>query len=245
MNLRVEAICDKGCLRTNNEDHILLPGKIFTDASSEMEFEMNGGALFAVADGMGGHSAGEVASKMVLTSLNEFAENCSSAITFSAFEEELASWLTKIHTDLRAAGKENPAYKDMGTTLSGLFFGSNEIFVFNAGDSKTFFYTGKDLIQITRDHTLGETTGLQGLNAGLLVNCIGAISNPMIEVENVTEYKKPGNVFLICSDGLTDMLDTDRIKELMQEKNARALVEEAKRKGGRDNISVILIILLD
>jgi PPM family protein phosphatase len=240
MQIHVQAISDIGCVRANNEDHILVVNEVFTDSKRVWNFNLDNGGLFlAVADGMGGHNGGEVASRMVLESLKNFGEDLQSDFKPNGFKGRMEQWISDVHSQLLQEGRQKPSLHGMGTTLAGMWFFDQGAHVFNAGDSRVYAFMDEELHQLTTDHTVGRLTGHWGPRAKQLVNCIGAIPKARIEVEAVTNYVKPQSVFLICSDGLTDLLTDDEIKAFLQPLDCKQLVAMAKDKGGRDNISVI------
>ncbi|TVQ17051.1 MAG: serine/threonine-protein phosphatase [Bacteroidetes bacterium] len=243
MFFRIEAISDRGKVRANNEDHVFVAREVFTEGSRSVDIHLENSIVAAIADGMGGHKAGEIASRLVLESLMLFAKTIDPDVLLERFQQKLNVWLNEIHHKLLAKGEADFSLKGMGTTLTGLFVGSKGAYVFNAGDSRTYVFQNQELKKITRDHTVGEASGFPHVRSNMLVNCIGAIRKPNIDVFDVTGYLKTGSIFLLCSDGLTDMLSENEIKEYLIKNDTRALVEEANRKGGRDNISVITLRL--
>lgn len=121
MIFEVEAISDKGCVRENNEDHVLIPGKVFTDQTHKLELKKEDCALFAIADGMGGHNAGEVASEMILKNLDEWAQQINPMILLKDFRYSMGAWVKKAQKELQMAAQENEGLKGMGSTLTGIF----------------------------------------------------------------------------------------------------------------------------
>lgn len=240
MAYQIEAISDRGRIRTNNEDHILVGDEVFTDGHRNWEsaFEQ-GSRVVAVADGMGGHNAGEVASKMVLQSLHGCLEEASPGISFSEFEDTLVLWLESIYNELDKAGKEDKGLRGMGTTLTGLFFGENKIFCFHAGDSRAYNFHNRKLQLLTSDHTLNALPGMPERRSNMLLNCISASCQPRLDITEVDHL--PGSSYLLCSDGLTDMVPEMKIAELIDSSDIQSLVDEANKNGGRDNISLIYI----
>jgi PPM family protein phosphatase len=239
MFIRVQAISDIGCLRSNNEDHILLVREIFTNGSRVVDFELEEKLVFAVADGMGGHNAGEVASEMVLQSLAGFFIKQNPEVVFDDFEINIKRWVDDIHAVLINAGNKDASLKGMGTTLTGIFFGSAGTFAFNAGDSRIYYFQDGKFQQISQDHTLSEVSGMPGIKSNLLVNCIGAVPESYVNVFDLSYLVASGVTFLICSDGLSDMVADTIISKFLNPLRMEELVTEAKRLGGRDNISVI------
>ena len=240
MICKIESLSDKGKVRSNNEDHIMIPNEVFTDGERTVEIENNIIGV-AVADGMGGHKGGEVASKMVLESLAVFLKSLVLKEGAATFRKEIDTWLEGIHHELLLSGERDNSLNGMGTTLTGLFLNQGSAFVFNAGDSRTYFLDRGSLTQLTKDHTLDRATGSPHRKSNMLLNCIGAIRKPFIDILDVSHLAKPGSLFLLCSDGLTDMLGDDEIANLMNNNSPNDLVAEANRRGGKDNISVVTV----
>ncbi len=243
MIFRVEGICDLGCVRTNNEDHILIHDKVFTNSRKSLDLDVESPAVFAVADGMGGHNAGEVASEMVLNSLNKWRQTAEPGLMLRGFKHAMDDWLSATHADLLKATAGDPDLDGMGTTLTGLFFGTKRLYVFNAGDSRLYSYRKGKFKKLTNDHTVSEVTGQRGAYSNLLVNCIGATNTPSLEITNITKELSPDTIFLLCSDGLSNMLPEEEIAYYLGKRDLISMVEKAKEKGGKDNISAISIHL--
>ncbi len=241
MFFRIEAISDRGKLRANNEDHVFIPWEVFTEGSRSLNIQLERSIVTAIADGMGGHKAGEIASRLVLESLMSFAKTTDPDVSLERFQQELTVWLYEIHQELLAKGEADFSLKGMGTTLTGMFVGSKGAYVFNAGDSRAYVFQNKELKMLTRDHTMAEASGFSNVRSNMLVNCIGAIRKPNIDVFDVTGYLKGGSVFLLCSDGLTDMLSDNEIAAFLSPLKVEELVVETNRKGGKDNISIVCL----
>lgn len=240
MICKIEALSDRGKVRSNNEDHIMIPNEVFTDGERTVEIE-NSIIGVAVADGMGGHKGGEIASKMVLESLAVFLKSLDLQEGEATFRKEMDTWLEGIHHELLSSGERDDSLNGMGTTLTGLFLNRGSAFVFNAGDSRTYFLDSGSMIQLTKDHTLDRATGSPHRKSNMLLNCIGAIRKPFIDILDVSHLAKPGSLFLLCSDGLTDMLVDDEIAIHIRNNSPKELVAEANRRGGKDNISVVCV----
>ncbi len=242
MIIKGKAICDRGVVRSGNEDHILVNQRIFTDGAMEFELNANlGNHWFAVADGMGGHHGGEVASRLVLENLREITREIEPDISLKEFDGRMFAWLMDINASIKMEGELNTALKGMGTTLSGVFLGENSAYIYNAGDSRVYLYRKGLLEKLTRDHTLGESAGRRDIRSHLLVNCIGPINHPYIDVDDISREILPGTVLLICSDGLTEMIDGIELLKGCETGSPDLLVEKACSAGGRDNISLIWV----
>ena len=208
----------KGRIRSSNEDSLLL----------ERPY------LFAIADGMGGYNAGEVASRLALEKLK-------------AEKEDLIRY-EKARSDASLEG--------MGTTLCGIYFtGTGKGYVFNVGDSRVYLLRKDQLKQITRDHSLvaemvenGEISQEEAFNhprKNMLTRGIGVDEKVNGDVFVIDVYTD--DIILLCSDGLTDMLHDDEIRERLRtedpEEAADSLLSRSLENGGRDNISFIILKL--
>ncbi|MDH7576949.1 MAG: protein phosphatase 2C domain-containing protein [Bacillota bacterium] len=248
---------DAGRVRLENQDCFLINGIIersFAGAKiqdSGMFLEQYG-LLCAVADGMGGHSGGAIASHMLLRHLALNALETGNYDDPVQAGEHIRQAVDKAHEIIVGQGKVNPSLADMGTTLAGVYIKKDYSVVFHAGDSRVYRFRGGYLNQLTSDHTaenlLWMTTGKlpQGPKSGVITNSIGGGQGVKcyVEVNNITFIK--GDILLICSDGLTDMVETKTIEEILSrgsgiDEKSRQLIGAANEAGGMDNITVILI----
>ena len=130
----------------------------------------------------------------------------------------------------------------MGTTFCGLLFYENLIFALNIGDSRLYRFRDEILRQLSTDHSMRALTGDPTLPSNQIYNSLGAGDVAFIDIENLTGRIHDDDLFLICSDGLCDMIPDEEIEQvLLNEPSAGKLVEAAKRAGGKDNVSVILL----
>lgn len=239
MSLRIaeEAVrTDTGRQRNANED------SLFTAAP-----------LFVVADGMGGAQAGEVASK---TAVESFAQGLPQAPPERALEETIEGANRTIHE----LARKDPGLAGMGTTTTAAIVDleAEEVAIGHVGDSRAYRLRGGTLEQLTRDHSLveemrrkGQLTDAQAEDhpqRSIITRALGP--EPEVQVDLQTVPAQPGDVFLICSDGLTTMLDDGKIAHVLGRATSlqsavRALVDEANRAGGRDNITVVAFRLED
>jgi protein phosphatase len=241
MELHVEGICDIGLVRKTNQDKLFMDGEIFTNGQKEIVVKTDQTRAFVVADGMGGHKAGDVASAVVLESFSLFAGQRKKLSDFESFRQDIFQWTENITRQLETMGNKNPNLGGMGTTLTGIIFDPEYAFIFNAGDSRIYQYRKGQLKQLTTDHSLANATGNKYAPSNLLVNSIGGGLESYVDVENVSGLFQKGDLLIICSDGLTDMLNDEQIKYLCEPLNTRKMVDQAKEQGGRDNISLITI----
>jgi serine/threonine protein phosphatase PrpC len=209
--------------------------------------------IFVVADGMGGAQAGEVASK---AAADAFDVDLGGAPPEQLLRETIATANRRIHELARA----DPSRAGMGTTLTAAIVDaeSEEVAIGHVGDSRAYRLRSGSLEQLTRDHSLveemrrkGQITDAQAEDhpqRSIITRALGP--EPEVEPDVQTVPAAPGDTFLLCSDGLTTMLDEDQIAKLLagatsMQAAVRALVDEANRAGGRDNITALTFRLED
>ena len=250
--LEITTCTDPGMVRSHNEDSIA------ADAAN---------GLVVLADGMGGYNAGEVASGMattvIVTEMRQLLAGVRPHDVEQGSSEEVAARLVreqvlKANTSIYQAAQSQPQYAGMGTTLVVCLFYDNRVLVAHLGDSRLYLLREGKLKQVTRDHSLlqeqidsGIITAEQAKKAAhknLVTKALGI--DPTVEPE-IHEYPtKPGDVYLLCSDGLCDMVEDDDIGMTLEALGAnlklaaQQLVQMANDNGGRDNVSVILVRVL-
>jgi PPM family protein phosphatase len=228
-------VTDAGKVRRNNEDSLLVgEGKDET--------------LFAVADGIGGFEAGEVASRIAIEVLSELEPG-------SSFEEAIG----EANRRILAAGRGDERLSGMGTTVVAVRFGGTHeepvAEVAHVGDSRAYLLRSGSLSPVTEDHSLvaelvrsGDLTRAQAAEhpqKNLITRALGAEDE--VEVDTAVLAVEAGDRFLLCSDGLTDMVPEDRISEILTEspgdpeRAARRLLSEALEAGGTDNVTVVVM----
>ena len=240
--LEIAAVTHRGQVRTHNEDSIA------ADAH----------ARFAVlADGMGGHNAGEVASRIAveLASGGIVARLAETATLDAPRAERLiAEQVSAANAALLRASSGDPAYEGMGTTLVMALWHAEGVSYGHVGDSRLYRLRAGRLKQLTRDHSYVQEQLERGAisaeqaryapNRNVLTRAVGI--DPAVEAELGSAAVEPGDVYLLCSDGLTDMLTDDEIRDALSsdvpdaEGAAHRLVHLANESGGLDNISVIV-----
>ena len=208
----------------------------------EIDLEGKDRFLMALADGMGGHNSGDVASCDVLSNLNYFFSDLPKGLVVSDFNEAIFEWLDSINSVIESKGHSDPCFYNMGTTLVTLAFYEDEFYWMNCGDSRVYrFHDGK-LHQLSTDHSLSNLMGESG-HSNVITNCIGAgCTTSYIDLVTCTPYVETGDVFLLCSDGLTDMVTDEDIEALLNTgAEAPRLCQAALDAGGHDNVSVCVI----
>lgn len=244
-----EAVSDVGCKRANNEDMALADGRLLRDASAvgELAFGQDTRAAFAVADGMGGYEGGEIASEIALRSLMEYIRTVPAGLDGDGLVLSLKDWATEANRTLLAVALSNPRLSEMGTTLVALIVYEGKVATVHIGDSRLYRFRGGVLKQLTTDHSERELTGNPQVPSNLIYNFLGNDGAFFADVVLWDGQVLPGDCFLLCSDGLSDLLDDDEISEVLDsaEPVAAGLVRRAKEAGGRDNVTVLVLRVAD
>ncbi|WP_231511761.1 PP2C family protein-serine/threonine phosphatase [Chondromyces apiculatus] len=209
--------------------------------------------LFAVADGMGGHKGGDVASRLAVETIQKVFEEGS--WTEGPYPDvprrgsELASSIQRANKTVYDAAQVDKSLMGMGTTLISARFSPNKqrLYVGHVGDSRCYRLRDGELRQLTTDHTMGAA-GITGPLANHLSRALGVAA--AVKIDLVIARPRPGDVYLLCSDGLSKMANDDAIQDVLiaqpdPEKAANALIERANEGGGRDNITVVLVRVSD
>ena len=219
-----------GKVRANNEDALIViePG------------------TFVVADGMGGAQAGEVASQMLVDTVKNFLSK-----NPAPWDEKILSQAILLANDkILNKARLNPELRSMGTTATLLSIDGGKAYFAHVGDSRLYLLRNKYFAQITEDHSYVETLVRQGEITheearihpmkNVLIQAVGAV--PEIEIDAANFSVQSGDIFLLCTDGLTNMVEDELIaKILLSASNpADALVDAALEAGGKDNVSVIV-----
>jgi PPM family protein phosphatase len=236
LTMRYAARSDRGLIRHGNQDSVYA-----------------GPRLLAVADGMGGMAAGDVASNIVIGALAHLDEDVPS----NAPVDALRAAVEAANQQIRAAVEENPGLEGMGTTLTGMLFGGNRFGMVHIGDSRAYLLRDNDFGQITRDDTYVQLLVDEGRitpeeanthpQKSLLMRALdGRDADPEYSVRQAV----PGDRYLICSDGLSGVVSDETIAATMKEYSdpnqcAERLIQLALRGGGPDNITVIIADVTD
>ena len=229
-----------GRVRSNNEDMVLAGGKLLRSDAYQTEFvtENTDRFVLAIADGMGGHQGGEVASELTLSNLNFFIRDLPEGLGPGELNEAMVDWLHSVNLIVNSRGHVDNALFNMGTTLVGVLFYAARYYWINCGDSRLYRLRNGVLCQITTDHSLNTMTG-QKKHSNVITNCIGAgCKNSYIDMFEFTDDCLMNDTYLLCSDGLNDMVPNPEIESLLcQGANANELCEAAIAAGGYDNVS--------
>ena len=224
--IEVSSASDIGCVRTSNEDSF----GIFD-------------GVYVVADGLGGHAAGEVASRMVVAAVEELARRGA-----------LIAAVQDANARVRRAAEENPAYEGMGSTATVLRLdeAAGMAYYAHVGDSRLYLLRNNVLRQVSRDHSYVEELVAQGRisedeaqhhpRKNLLMRAVGA--DAALDVDGDAFPLLPGDRFLLATDGLTNMVADEELRALLGgdiADAARRMVQRAVAAGGRDNITAIAL----
>ena len=240
--MKTQFITNPGKVRTHNEDSV----NIFKNNNDDI--------LMVVADGMGGHKAGEVASSIAVEEINkEF-----NLIDKFKSKQETVLWIRKLASNINSKifkyTDEHPESKGMGTTLVLCILTKEYLLFGNIGDSSGYVFKKNKLFKITNDHTLvnllvstGELSEEAARNhprKNVVMKALGAVNPAEIDVFDV-DNKIDG--ILLCSDGLTTMLTNDQIEKVLNSDSSiddklNKLVTKCNNRGGNDNISIALLI---
>jgi serine/threonine protein phosphatase PrpC len=242
MIIELHAAVDPGRARSNNEDSVATE---------------DGVALAVLADGMGGYNAGEVASNMattfIRTELGRWLQEASISASDAEVRRAMDICVDNANRAIFNAANSNPQYAGMGTTLVVAVFRDNRLLLGHVGDSRCYRLRAGRLQQITRDHSLLQEQIDAGLitpeqaafsaNKNLVTRAVGVEDTVLLETHQHDVLSS--DLFMLCSDGLSDMLDDASIAQVLLahdslESCTRALIDAANDAGGKDNISVIL-----
>ena len=228
---------DAGLLRDHNEDSI---------GSNENI------ALAVLADGMGGHRGGEMASAMTVSTILESITE--KTIKNSTVRKLMYNAIIHANKSVYDSSKTNPQYRGMGTTVVAIVFYDNHFTVAHVGDSRLYRLRNNQLEQITRDHSfvqeqidLGLHTAEQARNSphkNLITRAIGIDDDVQVDIQEDTAMQD--DIYLLCSDGVNDMLEDEVIKKILidnscdLENASSEIIRLANESGGKDNISVLL-----
>lgn len=231
---------DRGLRRKNNEDSLLV---------------LRERSIFAVADGMGGYAGGEMASALAVDVLRDafersvFEARAESDIELPRRGRELACAIQMANTAIYAIAENDPQLHNMGTTIVAARFSANKqrVYVAHVGDSRCYRLRGSILRQLTMDHTM-SALGMTGPHSKDLFQAVGV--KPTMVIDLIVDKPLHDDLYLLCSDGLSKMLsDEEMLDVLLLEPDldaaVRRLIELANQHGGRDNITLILVKVVE
>lgn len=257
MKLICAGMTHVGCARDHNEDDFYL-----SDGEE---------ALCIVADGMGGHQSGEVASAMAIRAIvdyyretipgksNGYGETEVNGENLDLDKHRLAEALRTANQAVFTAASGEEAFDGMGTTIVSGYFTKDGVYMAHIGDSRAYRYRDGELTQLTPDHSLANEYVRMGILAkedveffpykNVITRACGLADQ--VEVDSQFLEFQEGDLYILCSDGLTDMVNDAELQEVLDEKDweneelCRELVDRANANGGNDNITVILARVAD
>jgi serine/threonine protein phosphatase PrpC len=245
--LRIDAAAGShvGCVRHKNEDSFAAVPEL---------------GLFVVADGMGGHAGGEVASRLAVDTLRAwFAEGDDPDETWpradsswDRHEMRLLVGIRRANEAVYNAARRDCELRDMGTTLVAALIRDGRVYLAHVGDSRIYRVRGGAIERLTRDHTVGETATRQGISMGEIDHRIAEMLDrsigtaPRVEVEMRSENMEPGDVLLLCTDGLWAPVSEEEIAATLAwpsrpEVIVAGLIGRALEHGGPDNVTCVVV----
>ncbi|PIU00677.1 MAG: serine/threonine-protein phosphatase [Bdellovibrionales bacterium CG10_big_fil_rev_8_21_14_0_10_45_34] len=238
MKYSVWAQTDRGLKRQTNQDTFLIDREL---------------ALFAVADGMGGHKGGEVASALAVQTIRE--------VVSESFEKDAGKRPLDLISDafleasdrIYQVAQMKPSLTGMGTTMVAILLRDNIVYVGNVGDSRAYLFSEGRLWQVSEDHSLmceqlrsgilKESDVADFASKNIITRSVGF--EPKVQADLLFRPAKPGEIYLLCSDGVSGMLEDTDIERILTQANADRmvpdLIEQAKDAGGDDNITALLL----
>lgn len=240
-NFEIGSITDIGLVRENNED--------------SYAFDQKDG-LFVIADGLGGYSGGEVASKLAVNTIMSFLKKDLKAMQKKDIDKSIKNGIKEAHELIAKESIANSLLRGMGTTLVlALFKAMGYLYITNVGDSRAYLYRSKKLSLLSEDHSLVSNLVKQGKitkeeswahpQRNIVTSVIGI--GPLPECYQKKINLRNNDIVILCSDGLWDMLPDKEIENIVAKKNnnlqnlCQELVDAAKNAGGEDNITIIAV----
>ena len=238
--MELVGISDVGSVREINQDSFLML------ENKEKEI-----VAFGVADGLGGHNAGEIASALCMDILREYF-NISNQF-FEEMKEEVKGIIEYANKRILEFASENEETRGMGTTLTFCIYHDKELYIVHVGDSRAYIVTADKIEQITTDHSLvsqmvakGEITAEEALhhhNRNIITNALGTQKDFFVDTYDV--QLTDNEIIMVCSDGLSEHLTDPEILEIIKESDGledakRNLIDAVNEKGGTDNATVVL-----
>lgn len=267
LDVRSFGMTDRGLVRESNEDQFVIA--VLTKAlgilqsslpQEQTKYADSNGHLFLVADGLGGASAGEEASALVVLSIEKFLVNTLKwffQLKGLEYENVVAEFQDALRHAEESLFKEvalHPEFAGMGTTLTLAYTLDDALFVANAGDSRCYLFRDDELVQLTCDHTLAQDSLRQGsatitehdrrLYGHMITNAVGG-NSPGVWAEITKATLKSGDVLLLATDGLTNYVDDESIVASLREVSdpklaCERLMTQALERGGLDNVTIIV-----
>lgn len=240
MKYEVTGLSDLGLVRKNNEDFFLIDKDI---------------NLFLVADGMGGYQKGEVASQLTCETMGFYLKNLFAPEKADFNEENLKNAVLEANLKIREKITESKDLEKMGTTLVGILIKPDRLIIANVGDSRAYRFRNNKLEQISIDHSLVQESKAAGLKRELpsqfkniVTRALGMKDSVLPDIYTIPYLKN--DKYILCSDGLHGLVADNKMKDILSGSNnliekAQALIDAAKKAGGKDNITCVIIEMLE
>jgi serine/threonine protein phosphatase PrpC len=240
--MKVARQSNVGCVRQNNQDR------------AEIRQDLNGLVLAVVADGMGGHQAGEIASQLAVGMLAEQLQHLSADMAEEDCRSAILEAIHKTNQQIYEKSHENHEYSGMGTTVVLVLVSSEWVQVAHIGDSRCYRVSFSGIDCLTSDHSLvnelvrngqiSESEAEVHPQRNVLLRALG--TDEYVEVDIRRHFWQKGDQLLLCSDGLTNMVTEERIynillSSLLIDEKAETLIDEALEAGGEDNVTVVIL----
>ena len=241
---RAVAATDIGSVRTNNEDQLVFIRPF------DLNVRRDKGCLAIVADGMGGHSSGEIASQMAIDIISrQYYDAKTEKI------DSLKKAFEKANKAIFKLANERTELKGMGTTCTAIIMKEGELVLGHVGDSRAYLLKGKELIQLSNDHTymhyllsqgmISQEEALSHPDRNIITQAMGTSPKLKADYAYLDTRFEPGDRLLLCSDGLYEYVQQDELQALMTTHAlndlSKSLIKLAKQRGGHDNISVLVV----
>lgn len=235
--MKVYCVTDKGMVRELNEDYYYLPSK--------------GEHFAAVADGMGGHAAGEVASRMAISAFTEALRKAGDDLSKETMKEAFDYANAAVFRE----AQRDSSKRGMGTTLTAIWYNARNVFLGHVGDSRAYRLRDGVLEQMTTDHSYVEELVQSGVitreqaknhpKRNIITRCIGCY--PEVEADLLKLERRDRDIWLLCSDGLVNYVNDDEIAEELKsekpwEEKINSLKKTALKRGGADNLTILVAV---
>lgn len=239
--MKFSVVSETGKIRKNNEDSYYVP-------------ENENFPLFVVADGIGGHKSGEIASSMAVKIIRENIKKIEEYKNIEELEDDFVKAISLANMEIYEKSKQDFDLNGMGTTLTILYFYKDCILIGHVGDSRTYAIGENTIQQLTEDDTfvnklikLGEISKTEAMHhpqKNIITNAVG--TDARIDISLIQYNYSKGEYILICTDGLTDMVTNEEIMQIINEYKdtdliKNELLEKALKAGGKDNVTFIII----
>jgi len=245
-------ITDRGRKRSRNEDQFLVARRLKDETQaltgsdhSHAGLRRSNKLLIAVADGMGGHRGGAVASEIAVKSLANSSARLLQEVSHRSDQASLLREVYRqIHQRICKAGQAKARLFGMGTTLTTALIHEDRAWIAHVGDSRAYVVRGGRMQRLTRDHTFAQLGGdSEGIGSHVLWNCLGGRGTQSLEIDCIELSLEANDHLLLCTDGLTREVPDDELAQILESSGpadaAKQLIDMANQRGGRDNITVV------